>query len=294
MLNAQSRRTFLKAVGLASALPFAPRILAADSDKINAATRHRIMTCNILLDLPEQKGTPEDWSGRRRDVCMKVIKAQRPDIVCLQEVGAGQRDDFVRAFSAFTVFGYVDPYTDLHPKRFQSAKNVIVFSKERYEQTSAGLYWLSQTPLIAGSRMPGEGLPRHVTWVRLKDRASQKEFRVLCTHWALKQPIRELEARILTAEAGKPYVPEFPQILAGDFNSESGSAEHKLLTDAGWKDSYETLHPEFARANPKPRKIDFIYVHGQVTPVASEIIDEKDNGIRPSDHPFVVADVAIA
>jgi len=129
--------------------------------------------------------------------------------------------------------------------------------------------------------------------VRLKDRASQKEFRVLCTHWTLKQPLREHEARILTTEAGSPYTPDFPQLLAGDFNSESGSPEHKLLTDAGWKDSYEGLHPDFARATPKPRKIDFIYAHGQVKPIAAEMINEQENGIHPSDHPFVMAEVVM-
>ncbi|MGZ4972673.1 MAG: endonuclease/exonuclease/phosphatase family protein [Limisphaerales bacterium] len=316
MLTALSRRNFLKTVGLAAATPFAGGTLLADSPVNGAAARHRIMTCNILLDLPEQKGTAEDWSAKRRDVCIKVIKAQHPDIVCLQEVGAGQNDDFVRAFPGFTAFGYVDPYTDKHPRRFQAAKNVIIYSNERYEQTSAGLYWLSETPLIAGSRLPHDGLPRHVTWVRLKDRASQKqfrqdvaagilpavepgvspggEFRVLCTHWTLKQPLREREARILTTEAGSPYTPDFPQLLAGDFNSESGSPEHKLLTAAGWKDTYEPLHPDFARANPKPRKIDYIYFHGQVKPIAAEIINEQENGIHPSDHPFVMAGVVIA
>jgi endonuclease/exonuclease/phosphatase family metal-dependent hydrolase len=294
MLTVSSRRNFLKTFGLVAAMPFAGRRLLAESPQDGAASRHRIITCNILLDLPEQKGTPEDWSARRRDVCLKTIKGRHPDIVCMQEVGRGQNDDFVRAFSGFTAFGYVDPYTDKHPRRFQAAKNVILYSNERYEQISAEQYWLSETPLIAGSRLPADGLPRHVTWVRLRDRASRKEFRVLCTHWTLTQALREREARILTTEAGSPYTPDFPQLLAGDFNSQSGSPEHKLLTDAGWKDTYEPLHPDFARAAPKPRKIDFVYFHGQVKPIAAEIISEQENGIRPSDHPFVMAEVVIS
>lgn len=293
MLSAKSRRSFLKTIGVAAALPFAARTIFANGDAKNPATSHRILTCNILLDLPEQKGTPEDWSAHRRDVCLDVIKARKPDILCLQEVGRGQRDDFVRAFPNFTAFGYVDPYTDKLPRRFQAAKNVIMYSTARYEQTSAGLYWLSETPLIAGTRMPGEGLPRHVTWVRLKDRVSQKDFRVLATHWALKQGTRAAEARMLITEAGAPYPAEFPQLLAGDLNSESDSPEHKVLVEAGWKDSYEMLHKDFAKAVPKPRKIDFIYFHGAVTPLTSELFREQKNGIYPSDHPFVSADVRL-
>jgi endonuclease/exonuclease/phosphatase family metal-dependent hydrolase len=291
MLSAKSRRSFLKTIGVAAALPLAARTLLAKSDSKNPATTHRILTCNILLDLREQKGTPEDWSAGRRDVCLSVIKARKPNILCLQEVGRGQYDDFAQAFPGMIAIGYVDPYTDKHPRRFQSAKNVILYSTDRYQQISAGQYWLSETPLIAGSRLKGEGLPRHVTWVRLKDRASQKEFRVICTHWTLTQPSRLIESRMLTTEAGSPYPPEFPQLLAGDLNSESDSLEHKLLIEAGWKDSYEMPHKDFANAVPKPRKIDFIYLHGQVTPIASEMFREQKNGIYPSDHPFVSAEI---
>src|SRR4051812_2848688 len=101
MFNLKSRRGFLKTVGVAAAMPFAAHTLLANSESKESTTRHRILTCNILLDLPEQKGTPEDWSAHRRDVCIKVIKARHPDIFCLQEVGAGQRDDFVQAFPGF-------------------------------------------------------------------------------------------------------------------------------------------------------------------------------------------------
>jgi endonuclease/exonuclease/phosphatase family metal-dependent hydrolase len=295
----------LKTIGVAAVLPLAPRTLLAESDSKSAEARHRILTCNILLDLPEHKGKPEDWSAHRRELCIKVIQARTPDILCLQEVGPGQRDDFVKSFPGFTSFGYVDPHTDMRPPRFQGIKNMIMYSTERYEQTSAGLYWLSETPLIAGSKLAGEALPRHVSWLRLKDRVTRKEFRILNTHWALKQPVRAVEAQMLTSEAGPPYDPGFPQLLAGDFNSESTSPEHKILADAGWKDTYEILHkavdsdstapaiPGAAHTTAPRRKIDFIYFHGNIKPLAAEIIREHEGDVYPSDHPFVSADVAL-
>ena len=54
------RRNFLKALGVAAALPLAARKVFATPEAQNASTRHRILTCNILLNLPEQKGTVED------------------------------------------------------------------------------------------------------------------------------------------------------------------------------------------------------------------------------------------
>jgi len=121
------------------------------------------MSCNILLDLPEHKGTALDWAAHRREACEDLIRAQRADVLCLQEVGRTQNDDFARAFPEFTPFGYDDPYVDRRPKRFQSIKNVILFSAERYDLLTGGAYWFSATPWLAGSRFPEEGLPRHVT-----------------------------------------------------------------------------------------------------------------------------------
>ena len=145
---------------------------AVESEEADAHGRHRIMTCNILLDLPEHKGKPVDWKAHRRQVCETVIKSHKPDILCLQEVGRGQNEDFIKSFPGHASFGYADPYVDTNPPRFQSAKNVILYSKERYDMVSAGIYWFSTTPLIAGTRLPGETLPRHVAWVRLADRKS--------------------------------------------------------------------------------------------------------------------------
>lgn len=39
--------------------------------------------------------------------------------------------------------------------------------------------------------------------------------------------------------------------------------------------------------------IDFIYLHGKVKPVHCRMITEGVNGILPSDHYFVMADVKV-
>jgi endonuclease/exonuclease/phosphatase family metal-dependent hydrolase len=303
-----SRRGLLRAAGLAAAAMAAgcthaarPTTSALAPSAVNR--RHRILSCNILFDLPEQKGTPFDWAAGRREVCLNRIRAQQPDIVGMQEVGRGQNDDFLRAFPDYVVFGYDDPYVDRRPKRFQNIKNVILFSRRRYDLVSAGQYWLSQTPLLPGSRDPGEGLPRHVTWVRLRDRASGRQFRVLDTHWDLKQPLRLSQAAMIAADT-QPYSADFPQLLCGDFNSDSASAEHRLLQDAGWRDTYAELHANTTQPatspattvgmRPKPaHRIDYIYFRGAVRPVATRMISANALPHPASDHNFVMADVEI-
>jgi endonuclease/exonuclease/phosphatase family metal-dependent hydrolase len=295
-----SRRGLLRAAGFAAAAVAAglPRVDAAVTATTEPAGRrrtHRILTCNILLDLPEQKGTPFDWAARRREACENLIRSRHPDIVCMQEVGRIQNDDMGRAFPDFGKFGYDDPYVDKRPRRFQAIKNVILFSRDRYELVAGGTYWLSETPLVPGSHLPGEGLPRHVTWVRLQDRATGRQFRVLDTHLGLKQPHRQKQAEIIAAET-QPYADDFPQLLCGDFNSTATSSEHRVLLDAGWKDTYAAVHGATTTAPAtahSPRKIDFVFYRGAIKPVAAEIFRNADPARPASDHPFVSADVEI-
>ncbi len=267
---------------------------------------HCILSCNILLDLPEHSGTSVDWNAGRWKICERIIKSRNPDILCLQEVGRQQNLDFQKAFPGMDSFGYADPYVDTDPRRFQAIKNVILYSRDRYERTSAGTYWLSSTPHIAGTRLPGDALPRHVTWVRLKDRSSRQEFRVLNTHWTLKEVLRLEEAKIIAEETGQ-YQAHFPQLLCGDFNSFRTSREHGILRDAGWKDTYEAVHgteePGFTghgfkvadkMAAGKGAKIDYIFFRGTVEPKEGEIIRDSENGIYPSDHYFVSSKVVFS
>lgn len=297
----------LKTLALAAAIPWIPDVLSAQGEPVTGKNKdvHRIMTCNILLDLVEHRGTPNEWQAQRRALCEKVIKSRQPDILCLQEVGRGQNDDFIKAFPGFVAFGYPDPYVDANPPNFQACKNTILYSRDRYKQTSAGMYWLSATPQIAGSRLPGANLPRHVTWLRLKVRDNGREFRVLDTHWALQREIRLQQAKILNAE-GTLYSADFPQLLCGDFNSDRSSPEHASLLEAGWKDTYETVHgsgepgytghgfkgPNRDKAK-KNGKIDFVFFRGNAQPLAAEIIRDSEDGRYPSDHYFVSADVRL-
>jgi endonuclease/exonuclease/phosphatase family metal-dependent hydrolase len=189
---------------------------------------------------------------------------------------------------------------DKRPRRFQAIKNVILFSQDRYELVAGGTYWLSETPLVPGSHLTGEGLPRHVTWVRLKDRATGRQFRVLDTHLGLKQPLRQKQAEIIAAET-QPYADDFPQLLCGDFNSTATSSEHRVLLDAGWRDTYAAVHVAAtpgattapATAPPPPHKIDFVFYRGSVKPLAAETFRNPDPARPASDHPFVSADVEI-
>ena len=112
----------------------------------------RVMTCNVrITGLPEDETAGRRWEDRR-DACLKAIRMYRPDVICMQEVIYDSYNYFKEKFSDYVAYGFAGPEMDPYTEGYHFiGKNVIFFSKKRYEFVSSGCYWLSETPLAAGS-----------------------------------------------------------------------------------------------------------------------------------------------
>lgn len=313
-----SRRTFVKAVGVAATTPWIVQTLKGEGNPLQnekqKSNTHNVLSCNIRVALPGDESKGNGW-GDRKALCIQVIGDQKPDIICLQEVIRPQMADLVKSFPGFISFGFAGPAMDAYQEGYHGiAKNPIMFAKERYEIISGGNYWLSETPLIAGSLSWGSGRPRHVNWVRLKDRSTEREFRVLNTHLDhVSQHARKQQARMI-AEETEQYPSVFPQLLAGDFNEDATNAVVDFIKEGGWikdgggwTDTYSAVHgpkdPGFTghgfqghkkKVNAGDKgKIDFIFFRGNVKAQQAEVIRNNKDGYYPSDHYFVSAEVLI-
>jgi endonuclease/exonuclease/phosphatase family metal-dependent hydrolase len=306
------RRTFIRNLGLAASFPWFGRAARAAPDapaKANAAA-HTILSCNIRVALPEDEATGNGWNARR-ELCIDVIRAQKPDLICLQEVLREQMADLERAFPTFGSFGFEGPEMDARRVGYHAiAKNPIFYARARYDLVSAGGFWLSETPHLPGSLSWESARARHINWVRLRDRASRRQFRVLSTHLDhVSQHAREEQIKLILAEAAV-YPPEFPQVLAGDFNAGATNPVLKLALDAGWTNSHtaapgprdegNTTHgflgPKYTPKTEAGRKrgpIDFILTHGPVSTLKWRIVRDGRNGRYPSDHYFVAAEIKL-
>ena len=60
------------------------------------------------MALPEDEEKGFGWSVRK-ELCVKIIRAQKPDIICLQEVLKIQVEDMRRFFPEFISFGFEGP-----------------------------------------------------------------------------------------------------------------------------------------------------------------------------------------
>jgi len=298
-----SRRNFLKGLGAAALIPALgshEAILAIGSEKKNT---HRILSANIRVALDEDEAKGVGWSSRK-DICLKIIQDKKADIICLQEVLKVQADDFRKKFSSYQLLGFDGPEMDANLTGYHGiAKNPILYATSRYELLAAGTYWLSETPLLAGSKSWDTARARHANWVRLREKKTGLQFRVVNLHLDHVSGEAKIQQAKMVVEESAQYQTAFNQILTGDFNTRHDSRVFESVRNGGWKESYETMHGpgeagytghEFQglkyEKGPSKGRIDYIWYRGNVKPTGAEIIKDSVNGKYPSDHFFIQAD----
>ncbi len=234
----------------------------------------------------------------RKGICIEVLRAQQPDLLCFQEMWPEQRDDLLGAFPGFDWYGLVDEPLGRNPT------NAIFYREESFTLVSSAGYWLSRTPHVPGSRDWQSECIRLANWARLVHRESGKEFRLINTHLDhISQAARENQARLINEDAAA-YPLDYPQILAGDMNADARNPAIELFIKDGWQDTYEAVHgtrdPGFTYhefLGPSYRsslgKIDWIFVRGRIGARQAQIVREARNGVYPSDHYFVAAEVEL-
>lgn len=306
-----SRRNFIKGSGLAITAAYLPntgyantRLGMPTSGKENI---HKVLGCNIRVALPEDDAIGQGWTARKK-ACIKLIKAQKADLIGFQEVLKVQAEDLKNELPNYGCFGFEGPEMDLHPETYNGiAKNLIMYAKERYEMISAGCYWLSETPEIGGSKSWNTARARHVNWLRLEDKKTGKQFRIMAVHLDHKdQEARNKQGQLIIKESSQ-YAADFPQLLIGDFNVDATNPVYNIITAGNWEDTYRKVHgpsdpgPTFHNflgkaysksTEKKTGKIDFIFSKGNINTTNAKIIDDMVDGIYPSDHYFVTAEIS--
>jgi len=262
-----------------------------------------VMTCNLRTPKPVDSKTGNGWADRK-DFCIETIKNQRPDIIGFQECSKVQFDDLHAAFPDFITYS-ANGESVLSEDPFE-----VIFVSPRFSLITAAGYWLSKTPYVPGSKSwDNSKHPRVVNWMRLKDKASGVQLRILNTHFDQRGQVAREHSAEMVANDGKAFPPDFPQIFTGDLNADGTNKVFEVLKDGGWLDTWATLYgpkePGFTAHDflgdkfvPKDKlahagKIDWIFCRGNVTPVWSKIIRDKRNEHYPSDHYFVVAEVKV-
>ncbi|PCJ59979.1 MAG: endonuclease [Planctomycetota bacterium] len=251
----------------------------------------KVLTCNIRV--AGANDGENNWE-HRKEFCAELIRSQKPDIICFQEMQLNQFEYLSLAFPAFQHYGMCDEPIGRDPR------NAIFYLKDNYKSVSSGGYWLSETPHIPGTKSWNSNCVRIANWVVLEELASGKEIRVVNTHLDhIGQEARENQARIISEDA-LAYPEEYPQVLTGDMNCDTTNKTIDNFKVGGWVDTYGVVHGNEAPGftfhkfegsdhQPELDKMDWIFTKGDVKTIDAVILKDSNDGRYPSDHYFVSA-----
>lgn len=244
----------------------------------------RVMSFNIRY------GTAADGEDRwemRRDLLFEVVRAESPDVLCLQEALRSQIDELL---TALPDHGEVGVGRDDGLLAGEHAS--ILYRRDRLTVAQAGTFWFSETPEVPGSMDWGNRITRICTWARLVDRVGGGAGYVFNLHLDHQsQPSRERSAGLLLDRVHGRSFPD-PVIVTGDFNAGEGNLAVGRLLAAGYRDTFREIYPDADgvgtfnsfRGETGGEKIDHILVDGGWQVLDAEIVRTSRDGRYPSDH----------
>ncbi|MHA6204769.1 endonuclease/exonuclease/phosphatase family protein [Dyella soli] len=255
-----------------------------------AAPNLRVMSFNVRV--PVVSDGPNRWEARR-DLMVRTIREQHPDVLGTQELHQEQGDYIVGKLPEYTWFG-IDRFGG-HADEHMG----VFYRKDVLRLKDSGNYWLSDTPDQPGSITWGHPYPRMVTWALFEVKATGRTFYYLNTHLPYRpedEPARIKGAQEILARLVQ-LPPDVPIVLTGDLNTDASSPTYALLAGAlqdarasapQVEGPAETFHDFTGHAD---QRIDFILSRGfRATRFAT--ITTQENGRYPSDHFPVVADLS--
>jgi endonuclease/exonuclease/phosphatase family metal-dependent hydrolase len=159
-------------------------------------------------------------------------------------------------------------------------------------------FWLSLTPEIPGSKSWDAAITRIVTWAKLNDRKTKRNFFVFNTHFDhLGKEARRESAKLLKQKV-KDIAGSEAGIITGDFNSKPFDDPIRILTDPGEAGRFTDSKAVSATAHYGPvgtfnaftakevdnEPIDFIFLKGKWKVLQHATLSQTWGGRFSSDH----------
>jgi endonuclease/exonuclease/phosphatase family metal-dependent hydrolase len=255
----------------------------------------RVMTFNLRFASPQP---PNAWPDRR-PVMKRTIEHIAPDVFGTQEGLYQQLRDLASDLPGYEWIGVG------RDGGSQGEHTAIFFRRDRFGPVAYDFFWLSDTPETIASVTWGTHYRRMVTWVRLRERSTGREFAFWNTHFDHEVEVARQKSAVLLRQRIGTVNPQLPLLLVGDFNCTAGqSAAYEILTgEAGLVDTWRaartkenatlnTFH-NYEPAKEQGFRIDWILARPPVQVSHAEIVTYHEGAQYPSDHFPVFADVKL-
>jgi len=273
---------FLLIIGLLI-IPALPAVSQQSSSKSSLT----VMSFNVRYI--NKKDGINAWANRKEKVA-KVISSNEVDVVGLQEPWLEQIQDLQKLLPKYNWFGWGrDKGND------EGEFTPIFYKKDKFTVLDKGIFWLSLTPEIAGSKDWDARFPRMVVWGHFKDKRDGKEFYFFNTHMGGE------EARVEGAKILRRKIDQMthglPVVVTGDFNATPDSTPYSIMVNEEYKVTIEDAFEVAQRKNDEKytnylfdgndkdlKRIDYIFVSSQISVLYHEIINKRIGKYYPSDH----------
>lgn len=255
----------------------------------------KVMSYNIRCGYCEDSSDVNNWSKRKYLVAY-LIKTHNPDLIGLQEAEKFQVIDLIEMLDEYDWYG-----VSREDGKEGGESTAILYRKKRFVTEEKITLWLSETPLIVSKGWDAM-FKRTVTVIKFKDLLSSNEFYYFNTHFDHVGEIARTESsRLLINEIDK-YSTNYPVLLTGDFNYKSDSPGYQIITEKLYDAQFISGNQNrednisfngFGKEIQPDNKIDFIFVN-EKTKVLNHTIDTTTfNGLYPSDHYPVIANILL-
>jgi endonuclease/exonuclease/phosphatase family metal-dependent hydrolase len=244
-----------------------------------------VMSFNIRLGAADDGDNSWDF---RRDAVVKMIETIAPDVVGLQEAMEMQNEYLAEKLTAYTQLG-VGRDDGVVAGEFMR----VLYKTERYDALDSGNFWLSETPDEVSRGWDG-ACNRMATWVKLREKGTDREFFFFNTHLDHQGEVARREGvklliRKIDEIAGKATV-----FVTGDFNAPQSdpvmAPMFAAFTSARDEAPRTDHHGTFNGWGSAPNSfiIDFIFSRN-ATPITFRTVTENYGVPYVSDHYPIVA-----
>jgi endonuclease/exonuclease/phosphatase family metal-dependent hydrolase len=200
---------------------------------------------------------------------------------------------------------YGDKYEIFLVHRGDDESIPILWKKDKFDCVKKGVFWLSDTPRVPGSRYGTDQskYPRICTAAVLITREERKILRVYNTHLDHVGPVARaqgISAVLSRIEEDESVYPNTPVVLTGDLNDTPDALAIQSITafrDGMLRDIAAdvgpTLHLYHPENTEKYIKIDYIFTNAHRGEMEATCLTDVENGVYFSDHYPVLGEIEI-
>ena len=237
---------------------------------------------------------PNDQKSREPRI-RKIIEDNQFDLFGVQEAFREMHTDHIEAMP-----GYARIDGDNKAFKDWSRRDSIFYRTDRLELLDQGIFMLSETPEVPGSRGWDCAEARLAVWAKFEDKLTGKIFYFYNTHLDHVGKSAKLNGAALIVSHAEKNAAGCPVILTGDFNSTPTSKVYahvsSKLKDAAKISETPAAGPDItfqAFGKSRPWYVDYIFVSSGINVLYHRIIDTLVDGQYPSDHFPVMAKIVL-